>query len=169
MQQSDSLQVISKTVSGTAEPILATSASWVAGFVQAYVWPEPRAIGFMLIAYVIALLAELWLHYRDGKLSWPLAGRKLLATNGNSLGAIILLYIATNSAKYNTWFFWLPQAVFAILLSALIILIVKQFSKLGIISPFVAQLIESKISMKLSKDEITPDSPGAEAEKEVSE
>jgi peptidoglycan/LPS O-acetylase OafA/YrhL len=172
--QQDSLQALSKVTSSTAEPIVATSLNWLVAFVQAYVWQEPKAIGFMLIAYHVALGAELWLHYKAGQLSWRLTGRKLLATHGNSLGAIILLYIATGSAKYNSWFFYLPQLVFAVLLSALIILIVKQFSKIGIISPLVAQLIESKISMKLNEN--NPESPAepvepglVEPEKEITE
>jgi len=146
---SDTIQ----TTSNLSEPVLVGGTNWLAALVQNYIWQEPKAIGFMLIAYHIALLSELYLVYKANKFSWRLAGRKALKTEGNTMGAMVLLYLATNTAKYNSLFLWLPQAVFAVLLSALIIMILKYFSKIGIISPLVYKVIESKISTQLQKDE----------------
>lgn len=159
MQLGDTLQASKQAASTLPEPILATSGHWLAGFVQAYVWSDPGGLLFMLVAYFIAFLADLYLAYAAQHLSPALAGKKIVKTVGNMLGALVLLFLATNTARYNTWLYWLPTAFYAALISALILQITKTLSKLGYISPQIAEFIEKKVSITQLENEKGNDRP----------
>lgn len=116
-------------------------------FIQRHIWEPPQALWFLVAMYTISFITDLIIQRRDGKLTWEYATRKFIQTLTRLGGGVILLYISTNAARYAAiTFFWMPQAVFALLLAGVLLVVVKNFSTLGVISNQIAAFINSKIN-----------------------
>jgi hypothetical protein len=145
MPQTDTLQIITKTVSTVAEPVQATSANWVVAFVQAYVWQDPRAIYYLLIAYAISLALKLHIVYNEGQLTAKKGGKDLFNSITNISGLLVLLYLSSNLGHFVKLLDWFPDTVYGAIMLALFLQVAKHLSKLGYITPELYNFIEGRL------------------------
>lgn len=157
------LLTIGKNVAAQSDKI-SLAGVWLfttaTALIKKHIWDPPEAIWFLFVAYHIGFFLELFWQYKNAKLSWTLIRKKILAVTGSLIGAVMLLYVATGVARYSVLFFWMPQAVMALLMAAIALTIIKYASKLEIISKQVASFLELKINsttQKLKQDESNPD------------
>ena len=153
MPQSDTLHVIAKSAATTAEPVQATSADWLVAFVQAYVWQEPRAVIFMLIAYAISLMVKLNIVYKAGTLTPKSGGKDFLSTFFNFISALVLLYLAFNIGHFTTYLTWFPESVYTAIMLGVFLQITNNLSSLGYITPALHETIEGRLNIHKKKNE----------------
>jgi hypothetical protein len=141
-------------------------------FIQSYIWDKPEMIWFMFSLYHLGLILELICDWKAGKFSILTTRKKTLRVLENSLGALILLFMASGIARFSTVLFWMPQGVLAILFGTLAVAITKNASRLKWITPQIADFIESKVKTSIEKnknDEQDPPTPDAFPDEEVAE
>ena len=140
--------------------------------IERHIWSPAEAIWFLLLAQNIALALELFYLHRQGKLNWKLARIRLIRVITGFFGTVLTLFISTGIARYSTIFqnIYLPQAVIALVFSVVLTNTAKQASRLGIISPMIAQFLENQskyVQKQLEKNE--PVSPVDSLEPQVVE
>jgi hypothetical protein len=152
----DTLETTAKVVSKQSEVVLVGSVDFVRELIQNNVWQEPKALKFMLIAYLLGFVIAIYKSYHQGQFTPRQSGKSGLKSVGNVLGALVLLYLAKNIGTFTTWFSWFPDIVFTSLAIGLFLQIMKDLSKVGLISPAVAAQLEKRISTQINKDDETP-------------
>lgn len=127
----------------------------LSGFIKAHIWGDPEALQFMFVVYHIELATDLLITFRAKQLTGRLAFRKVCKVLFSCIGAAALLYVATGAAKYSPGFSWFPTTVFFIILAGLILIILRRGSKLGLLNPVVADVLEVRIKslINLQKNE----------------
>jgi membrane protein implicated in regulation of membrane protease activity len=68
------------------------------------------------------------------------------------VGAAVLLFIASGAARYSPAFGWLPQTLFFLILSGLVILIVKRAARLNVLNPAIAEILEIRLTGLIAKE-----------------
>ncbi|MDJ1472836.1 hypothetical protein [Xanthocytophaga flava] len=149
------LIVAAKNVSVNSEKI-ALGAAWLlttaTGLIETYIWKPASAVWFLFVIYHVALFLELYWIYTLKQLSWKVTRKKILTVTSSLFGAVLLLFVATGVATYSPYiFFWMPQAIMALLFAATLLSIIKFASRLGIISKQIAEFLETKINQSTQK------------------
>lgn len=135
------------------------------GLIQRFIWDKPEMIYFLFSLYLLGLILELICDWKAGEFSHLSTRRKTLRVVSNSLGAVILLFMASGIARFSVALFWMPQGILALLFSTIAIMITKYCSKLGWVTPQLAEFIESKVKTSIEKqqndnDQNPPATPG---------
>jgi len=142
------------------------------GLIERYIWDKPEMIWFMFSLYHLGLILELGCDWKAGQFSLLSTRKKTLRVLQNTAGALIMLFMASGIARFSTVLFWMPQGVLALLFGTLAIMITKYVSKLGWVTPQLAEFMESKVKTSIHKqknDEQDPPFPAEPPAEEVGE
>lgn len=139
--------------------VIPTKSVWItgaltaiSGFITHYMYTTAEAVYFLFfllaIDFITGILKAIFVQ-KD------FCSRKFPRSIVSAVSYALLLIISTGAAKHSVWFTFLPNFVYGILLSTLIISIVENMTKLGWIDASLMGAIKNKIKevLKLKKGE----------------
>ncbi len=123
---------------------LGAAIATIGSFITQYVYDDAGAVYFLLFMIVVDAITGIWKSIKFKTFGSSRLPRILITM----LLYCVLLAIGWNAAKYSSFYFWLPSALYGGFIAVLLISIIENLYQLGYVPKAIYEVIKEKLSIR---------------------